>query len=141
MALVIGEKQTRTVPCTATEVIDGDKPIEHKFNVTIEIMDPDEFKTMTERWAELQRMSLLNPEKMSEDDVKEGRKTILEHAEPFIKDISPLLDADNKPLEFDKLKSRLLKLAHLKVPLTDVFMAVQNGVTVKEYRRMKEKNS
>ena len=141
MALVISKKTTRSVPIEAKEPLDGDKVLVHRFDVEIEIVDKAIWKGISERWDELSFLVRTKPESLSDADLAEARESITVVAAPYIKNITPLLDAQNQPIAFSpEVLDAILAEAWLLQPITDAFMAVQRGLTSAEYKKSRRGN-
>lgn len=142
MALVIGEENTRIVPIDAKQPVNGDKVLMHHFEVEYDIIGRDEWSIMSARWQELGARLVKDPDSMTDDELAEARMPICQAGARYIRNIGPLLDKNKQPVEFtDAVKDSLLATPWLQQPIGDGFMAVQRGVTVAEYRRIREKNS
>lgn len=151
MALVLGrktldqEEQTRTVTVEAKEPKDRDKVVPHKLDIEVEIIEREIWDDMQERWSELRakfdRSQKDRDYQLTDEELREYREPLHKVAKLYIRNIGPLADESGNALAFDDVKNALFKLPWLDQPISDAFMAVQNGVTVAEYRRRREKNS
>lgn len=150
MAIVLGKKiteqsdPTRTVTMEAKEPQDQDKVVTHKFDVEVDIIDRETWDTMTERWnvlrAKFDRQKKEPDYQMTDEELREFREPVHRIAKPYIRNIGPLTDEAGNALAFDDVKDALFSQPWLDQPIADAFMAVQHGVTVAEYRRMRTKN-
>jgi hypothetical protein len=154
MALVISSsgdelfsaKKTRIIQIEAKEPGDKDKITLHKLDVEYQIIDRDLWKSMSDRWDELNQKALrAHQDKdtvMTDDEIAEMREPIYQIAAPYINSIGPLMDENKQPVEFtDAIKDALLKQPWLQPPLGDGFMAAQRGLTVADFKKLRAKNS
>lgn len=151
MALVLSKsvleqtEPTRTVAMEAKEPVDHDKIVVHKFDIEIEIIPAEDYRKMTERWAELKTKHDLmkkDPDSpMSPEELRELQEPAYKFAGPYIKNIGPLQDESGNSVEFDSVKEALISQPWMQDPIRDAFFAVQNGITVAEHRRRVAKNS
>ncbi len=144
--LVSGNKGTRTVQIEAKEPGDKDKFTLHKLDVEYDIIDRDQWKSMSDRWDELNqkrlRMSRDNDYFMTEEELQEAQEPLHDIAKPYIRNIGPVLDENKQPVEFtDAIKDGLMKHPWLQQPLVDGFLAVQRGLTMADYKKLRAKNS
>jgi hypothetical protein len=151
MTLVLGrkileqEELTRTVTVDAKEPKERDKVQSHKLDIEVAVMDREAWDQMNDRWVELRakadREKSDSEYEMSEEEQRELREPMHKIAKPYVRNIGPLADEDGNKLEFDDVKDALFRLTWLDQPIVDAFMAVQNGITVEEYRKRRAKNS
>ena len=119
MALKLGNKDTRTVKIDAKEPGDLDKTTAYSFTAEFKILSTDTWR------AELGQKDRLMIDAMLDNLVN----------------IDGLVDEDGEPLSFcEEVKTAILDARWLHQPLIDAFIAVQGGMTMKEYQAAKLKN-
>lgn len=142
---LINAKKTRIIQIEAKEPGDKDKFTLHKLDVEYQIIDRDLWKSMSDRWAELNQKALQagrnNDVVMSDDEIAEMREPLYETAAPYINNIGPLVDENKQPVEFtETIKDALLQQPWLQQPLADGFFAAQRGLTMADFKRLRAKN-
>ncbi|GEM_PF-1189673 len=150
MALVVStedlqDEVTRTVSVDVKEPGPGDKIIPHKLDITVEVMDREDWGKLTAKWARLSHLAAkMEREKdfvMDDDDAAEARKPIHEYAEPYIKEIGPITDESGNVIAFSEVvKAALMKKPWIQPGIQDAFLAVQKGITVAEQKKTRAKN-
>lgn len=138
MPLVVGKKNTRTIPGEAKEPLENDKYEIHKLLFEFEIIPPEHWRAMKERWsylATLQKRMADEPDyEMPAADLREAREPIHEIAGRYLRKVGPLVDSEGNDIEFnDDVKAQILSWPWMHGPIADTFLAVQRGMTLTDF--------
>lgn len=147
--IIIGGKETRNVPVTATQPLDDDKTRVVKFSIDVEIIDRDEWRAITARWDYLGRK--LKEERIalergvdyfiSDEERAEANSPAIESIKHLIKDASLVLEtADGQELVGEEKINALIKISWLSDDVFNAVVAAESGKTVAAYKQLRAKN-
>lgn len=121
MALKISGTKERTIAIEATEPLDMGKIKQHKFIATLAVIPRDEWELM-----------------FKGDDKPTDTGVLME----TLINIDGIVDENDQPVAFDEnVKLAVIAEPWLVSALIEQQIAIQNGKTSAEYRKMKLKNS